>query len=221
MALGEVQRCGRCKKTLPMEAFSPSYRGKTGTWCRACFAAYHRGERDTTTTHEPRTCEHCGCTYKPTQLKAAASYCSRDCKENARREREAAERLAAKPTDRECLHCGSVLAQSTRSDAVFCSAQCNNDAHALQRKLRARTGQDGKPGYLRALVCKRDGWRCGICERKVNPALRWPNPKAASLDHIIPVSEGGSNDPANLRLTHLVCNLQRRNLGGNEQLALI
>jgi 5-methylcytosine-specific restriction endonuclease McrA len=205
---------------VPVEGYSPSYRGKVGTWCRACFASYVRGERGTV-QHEPRDCAQCGKSYIPSQLKAAATYCSRLCKDRAAKDRKISERLALKPTDRECLHCGSVLPQSMRADAIFCSEECNYGAHALQRKLRARTGQDDKPGYLRAAICKRDGWRCGICRERVSPSLDWPHPRAASLDHVIPVSRGGSNDPANLRLVHLVCNLRRRNLGGEEQLAMI
>lgn len=147
-------------------------------------------------------------------------YCSRKCKDQARNAAIAAATVAAKP-DRECLHCGRALPKSMRSDAVFCTQKCNYAAHALQRKLRTRTGQDGKPGYLRAEICKRDRWRCGICGERVSSSLEYPHARAASLDHIVPVSEGGTSDPANLRLVHLVCNLRRRNIGGGEQLALI
>jgi predicted nucleic acid-binding Zn ribbon protein len=214
------QICGHCKTPKDVSEFSPSYRGKPGTWCRACFSAYKRGERGTTAQHQPLTCDHCGKKYVPTHLKGYARYCSRSCKEEVRRAALAAEREASKP-ERECLHCGSSLPQSMRADAVFCSEKCNYAAHALQRKLRARTGDENKPGYLRAAICKRDKWRCGICGQRVNPTLEHPHPRAASLDHIVPVSEGGGNEPANLRLVHLVCNLRRRNLGGGEQLALV
>jgi hypothetical protein len=119
------------------------------------------------------------------------------------------------------MHCGDPLPQRMRSDALFCSAECNYKAHALQRKLRARTGEDEKPGYLRAVIADRDRWRCGICHKAVDRALNHPDPLCASLDHVIPVSEGGTNDLWNLRLTHLVCNMARRNRGGNEQLAML
>lgn len=214
------QICGHCKVTKNVSEFSPSYRGKAGTWCRACFSAYKRGERGTTAQHQPRECTWCGSTYTPKALKGRASYCSRACKVFARNAAVSAATEASKP-DRECLHCGQHLPKSMRADAVFCSEKCNNAAHALQRKLRARTGDENKPGYLRAAICKRDKWRCGICGERVNPTLEHPHPRAASLDHIVPVSEGGGNEPANLRLVHLVCNLRRRNLGGGEQLSII
>jgi len=82
--MGKEQRCGCCKKQLPLEAFSPSYRGKDGTWCRDCFSAYHRGEA-VTTSHASRTCRNCGTSYTPKQLKANAAYCSRACKDEYRK----------------------------------------------------------------------------------------------------------------------------------------
>jgi 5-methylcytosine-specific restriction endonuclease McrA len=112
------------------------------------------------------------------------------------------------------------MPQSMRREAVFCSSECNYHAHALKRKLRSRTGQ-GMTGWLRAEIFKRDKWKCGVCRKKVRPELRYPDPGAPSLDHVIPIAEGGDNEPANLRLTHLRCNLSRRHYGGNEQLALI
>jgi len=160
-------------------------------------------------------------TYTPKQVKTMSGYCSRECKDRANKDRLIAERVAAKPTGRICMHCGDTLPQRMRTDAIFCSQECNYGAHALQRKLRARTGEEGKPGYLRAFICNRDRWRCGICRKPVSRERRHPDPLCASLDHVIPVSKGGSNDPWNLRLTHLKCNLERRNVGVAEQLAML
>ena len=122
--------------------------------------------------------------------------------------------------ERKCLHCATAIGPDRRVDAKFCSPECNSRAHALQRKLRARAGGD-KVGYIRVAIFERDGWKCGICHRKVDRTLRHPDAAAPSLDHIIPVAEGGTNEAANLRLVHLRCNLSRRNRGGNEQLALV
>ncbi|NKU01802.1 hypothetical protein GS918_28180 [Rhodococcus hoagii] len=37
-------------------------------------------------------------------------------------------------------------------------------------------------------------------------AARNPDPFRASIDHKLPRSRGGTNDPQNLQLTHLWCN---------------
>ena len=51
---------------------------------------------------------------------------------------------------------------------------------------------------------------CGICGRPVNKKLRYPDPMAPSVDHIIPVSRGGHpSDIDNLQLSHWICNRQK------------
>jgi hypothetical protein len=79
------QRCGHCKELKDSNEFSPSYRGKNGTWCRACFAAYSRGTLGTV-QHDERACVVCGAAYRPLALKAnSTGCCSRECKEERRR----------------------------------------------------------------------------------------------------------------------------------------
>ena len=62
-------------------------------------------------------------------------------------------------------------------------------------------------------IYNRDGWICGVCRKPINEELSWPNPMAASLDHVVPVSDGGTHDLQNLQATHLVCNLSKGNSG--------
>lgn len=59
-------------------------------------------------------------------------------------------------------------------------------------------------------VYERDGWVCGICTDPVDPALRYPDPMSASLDHVVPLSLGGSHTMDNVRLAHLRCNTVRQ-----------
>lgn len=207
----QTQRCGSCKDELPIEQFSPSYREKAGTWCRACFAAYNRGERGAAARHVSRRCAHCSAPYVPKQLKAAAAYCSRSCKDKAKNARLAAARLASKPADRRCIRCGGVMPREMRTDALFCSEQCSYKTHALPRSLRVNADQGDRIGSDRLAICERDGWKCGICGEPVDDNLRHPDPMCASLDHILPLSAGGTDDLSNLRLTHLLCNVRRRN----------
>jgi 5-methylcytosine-specific restriction endonuclease McrA len=51
---------------------------------------------------------------------------------------------------------------------------------------------------------------CGICGRPVDKSLRYPNPMAPSIDHIIPIDRGGHpSDIDNLQLAHWTCNRQK------------
>lgn len=148
-------------------------------------------------------------------------FCSRWCKDRARKDREIAARTASRPADRQCVHCGQLMPQAMRIDAKFCSEQCNSAAHAITRKMAKRANTD-KPDVLlsRAYIAERDGWRCGICGGRVSMTRKHPDPLCASIDHIVPVAAGGNNDLANLQLAHLRCNLAKRDRG-TDQLRLM
>jgi len=48
---------------------------------------------------------------------------------------------------------------------------------------------------------------CGICGKPVDKSLKYPNPMAASVDHIIPIARGGHpSEIDNLQLAHWCCN---------------
>ncbi|NDE02585.1 MAG: HNH endonuclease [Gammaproteobacteria bacterium] len=75
-----------------------------------------------------------------------------------------------------------------------------------------------------AYLADRDGDRCAICHQMVDLKIRSGtrgSDAGPSIDHVIPRSRGGSDDLANLRLTHWGCNRKRGNRGGYEQLRLI
>jgi len=78
----------------------------------------------------------------------------------------------------------------------------------------------GRP-VRRDQIAERDGYRCGLCHKKVNMTLAWPLPGSPSLDHIIPLTKGGIHDPVNIQLAHLVCNTAKGNRATGEQLLLI
>lgn len=54
----------------------------------------------------------------------------------------------------------------------------------------------------RALVLARDKYVCRLCHN--------PEPRANSVDHIIPKARGGSDSMNNLQAAHMECN-QRKN----------
>lgn len=69
------------------------------------------------------------------------------------------------------------------------------------------TGRNWIPKLERMRVYRRDLWICGICTDPIDKSLIgtmsiW----RPSLDHIIPRSHGGSDDPNNLRAAHFWCN---------------
>lgn len=147
----------------------------------------------------PRACAHCGETYTPKSRKRS-TYCSRGCNDQARKARMKRERLADKATlERFCALCEQPIPATRRADSAYCSDLCSQRSHG---GLRSRYR---KPGVHRELLA-RDGNRCGICSQRIDMRKKWPHPRSASADHIVPVSVGGSDELANLRLVHLSCN---------------
>lgn len=85
---------------------------------------------------------------------------------------------------------------------------------ALRRTAKIET-------FARVEIYTRDKWICQICRTRIGKRLKFPHPRSATIDHIIPVSEGGDHTRSNCRAAHLICNVRRSNRGGGEQLALI
>ena len=77
-------------------------------------------------------------------------------------------------------------------------------AYALARLARKRAVFVAPVDH--AAIYERDGGICGICDEPVNAELRFPDPRSASIDHIIALANGGIHAPENVQLAHLGCN---------------
>lgn len=149
-----------------------------------------------------RLCGWCSRPIDPTK-NARTRFCSRDC---ATLDREA--RCGV------CIFC-------LREPALWHSDIC---ATCKQEHVRARGRRDRQVRRARkarvltewidfAEVCRRDKWRCGICHRKVSQKLRHPDAMSATIDHVIPISQGGPNVMENVQLAHFHCNSLKRDRG--------
>lgn len=97
----------------------------------------------------------------------------------------------------DCSQCGKALAQAA-STAAMCTP-C---------RRRSKRGIDIRPAD-RLAIYDRDGWTCGICSEPVDSTLSGHHQWGPTLDHIMPRSLGGSDEPTNLRLAHRACNSRR------------
>jgi 5-methylcytosine-specific restriction endonuclease McrA len=70
--------------------------------------------------------------------------------------------------------------------------------------MRRKTKRIRIPESVRDFVFKRDNCKCRICHRSVEEIQ-------LSIDHIIPLSKGGSNDISNLQTLCLACNKSKYN----------
>lgn len=62
---------------------------------------------------------------------------------------------------------------------------------------------------LRQLVTDTYGWTCALCHRPIDPTATKLRDRL-SLDHVLPVSRGGSDAIENLRPAHHGCNSAKR-----------
>lgn len=63
--------------------------------------------------------------------------------------------------------------------------------------------------WKRLAIYKRDDYKCCYCGKKVIPGLQPYEPRAASIDHIVPTIKGGTSSSKNLVTSCMPCNMQK------------
>lgn len=148
-----------------------------------------------------------------------AKHCSGPCYQVlvAGRERRAAARrklrAAARGTRSRCLFivgpcswCGKVCTVRTNhlTAGNYCSSAC---IKARGRDVRrARKAGAEREHFRRQEVFRRDGWTCRLCLSPINPHAEVPDPWAPTVDHVVPLANGGSHALDNLQPAHFICN---------------
>lgn len=137
---------------------------------------------------------------------------------------------AARVKKRTCCYCGAehtLRGRRTCSDACFKASQ---EAHwarlkrpdtlnMIRRRERRRKASEKRrlsgcasgrkqQGRWR-LICERDSWKCWVCGGLIDSALSPPNRLAGTVDHVVPLSHGGSDDDSNVKAAHFTCNVRR------------
>lgn len=175
-----------------------------------------KAKRDALVAAKPRSfCIHCG--IARSRGYAAPGYCNaRDCqlirKRELHRTAYAADPVAGRQriADLRALRTPDEVERDRARSRAWSKAHGWTPAkQAADERRRARKLGATVETFTREEIFDRDGWRCGICHRAVDPTLLWPAPWSVSLDHIVPLSLGGEHSRANTRCTHLECNMVR------------
>jgi hypothetical protein len=129
--------------------------------------------------------------------------------------------IASQKVEKQCRMCGiDFSTPKVTSHKVYCSMFCNERARRKKRHLYLNNAAKIRDQRIRENgfekidpleVFRRDGWVCGICNKPIDRAASYPHPLSASVDHIKPVSKGGSHTLANVRCAHLSCNMKKSN----------
>lgn len=108
----------------------------------------------------------------------------------------------------QCDGCGQVFTAKHPS-ARWCSKGCANRHWG---NVRSRQRPVASPaGYTDREIFERDGWRCHLCGQPVERIGNRRNPDGATIDHVVPLSRGGTDEPENVATAHWRCNRDKGN----------
>ncbi len=193
--------------------------------CNHCSAVWERSARGV----KPRLCPPCATSERleqaRTRTKRDQCSCGRLKTAVSRQCRICADVLRASPylVPRNCDHCGKCYNPTVRCPSRFCSVTCSGayfrqpdtrdrlrrrrGRYSRRRQLMAKAGKAVVGRWRR--ICARDGWVCWICGGEIDPAISHPHRLGGTVDHVIPLAEGGSDADDNCRAAHMTCNSRR------------
>lgn len=209
---GNAIRCSRCRQSKAPDQFAPSHR-TNGDWCRSCRRDYMRSYyTPVEPLHGPlrpgasKICVSCG--YHTADRTKTCHACRVDRSTSARlrwARRHEAWQIEG-------------LAAFMSGTAVQRYADDPNKRRRLALR-RARQIDGDRPTVTR--LAERDDWSCHLCGSRIDPNLVGTTDKMRpSIDHLVPISDGGLDTMTNTKLAHLRCNA-RRGTGGTVQLLLV
>lgn len=225
----ETWTCQRCGK----QCTRPATKGQRPRYCSAACRDKHTPDERTS------KCAVCG---KPARYDA--TYCSLKCSaqanpQSAKKPRPVVlytgpytpptrsiiiVRTKHRLTSGQCRVCSNWFVSFSLD--VTCSSECweakrREDNYIHKALRRARKKAAFVENVYRKRVYESDGYRCHICNRMTRPDKQAPHPKSPTIDHIIPLANGGTHEPLNCRTAHYLCNVRKSNGGGGEQFILV
>lgn len=198
---GQALYCSpECRPHCKVEGCVEPYRSEDG-YCSRHKALVRRygkpeGEYEWTPKADKYTCVVCGTTF--TESNGRRKHCSNNCQVL-----DSTYQGNTPTLDFDCAMCGQHFKRN-RKDALH---------QRSDKKLcdRCRLAKNGRHRSSPGALALRDGPDCGICGEPVDMMLKHPSMMRGSVDHIIPVALGGAvDDPKNLQLSHLRCNVTKQ-----------
>lgn len=121
---------------------------------------------------------------------------------------------------RPCAICSRPVGYTAGAPRLYCSVVCSmKTEHAKQARKASKAkrkaikrGANGGERINAEAVFFAAGWRCQICNKPTPQKLRGTHHKRApEIDHVVPVSKGGSHTWANVQCACRECNAWKSN----------
>lgn len=227
------KRCSRCRETLPALLFHKSSSSKTGlsAYCKPCSREKLRENRaanpERTRAHgrenmrrrrerDPEAVAAYQRAWRAANPDKVAAAKAAWEQANYERHRASANRASRKwrAANRPKVRAYNLSWASANPDRVAAKSKRWRESHPItvrmqksKRRAMIRTASVGTVD-LHALWVRQCGI-CALCANPIDSTLAWPDPASRSVDHIVPLSKGGTHEQSNLQWTHLVCNLKK------------
>lgn len=172
----------------------------------------------------PRLCARAGCgvTFAPKRGCDGQRFCSCRCGALVVQGSRRGPRGGIRHTVRACRLCQAAFAPRYQAQ-VFCSRACGaqhgRQTGVLQRADFSKRWRVRKKEYHRLRgrrlqrlireICERDHWVCHICSNPIESSIAVRRAESPTVDHVIPLARGGTDDVANLKAAHWLCNMRK------------
>ena len=126
-------------------------------------------------------------------------------------------KIAELKKPKKCPVCGTIFHSQIPSQR-YCSKACKNknrNSGSIRKRCK-KYGAKYESGITLRKVCLRDGGICQICGKPIdwndNEWHEHFGPNYPTIDHIIPLAQGGNHTWDNVQLAHAMCNSCKRDL---------
>ena len=157
-------------------------------------------------------CAYCGIVHSA----GTSTYCSDKCSKEAQSLKKRLRTMSYKIVDCKC--CGKQFMQEYKKSKVYCSDECvrtyGKAEHRHARRKRIKENGRVDQGININRLARQENNLCHICHtvcddsdyKITDEGYFLAGDQYPSIDHVIPLSKGGTHTHDNVRLAHFKCN---------------
>jgi 5-methylcytosine-specific restriction endonuclease McrA len=214
--------CPICKKNVPIIKRS-GRGGKQAIYCsvncRYKADWLRRGEARKKVKHSV-TCLYCSISFKT--ARSHQKFCSEDCRRAIVPIQQSLKYRALNPEpinwNYSCDQCKKLVERSLSQGRVtsgqhgkFCK-ECAYKARSARNRKKNTKRRGIQPSSITVETLKQErGSNCALCLEAIDFDLPRTSRYGVTVDHIQPISLGGSDESTNLQLAHWICNNRKSN----------